>query len=496
MVMKETSLDHWEFRAFFHGDVFAVAFYPHCTHTHKRERFYRKIGSSNQSHIPSIIFIITIFIHNQNRTYFISPIELSILNMASTSSTMSPIFQYPLSNVTNQYSSTTSATKSNNNSNSYNNPTKGESTSTRNSNSIFTTMSNANSNNAAKDTVSMFSPQTPSFASHSNNPISSPMIFVQSPMRNGMESSLEEAGVHSLGLRRRPTVVTTSGIAQSSHRNTPDQRLPPPKLSRLGQRSIPYTSSDALMKKHDFDMPSSSSSESIPMNRSGIMPTHGMDFSIMESKPSVFAKKETTALVSLTHSPISYERWVLVYGITPQNVSLVLSKFQSLGTVISQYPETFPKDTARTTSTAIISQPSESYNVGNWICLQYKTVLEAEKASCQHPSILNLPSSTGTMMSGPRDYVVIGVLPMDETMANRLKLKQYLQSKRNDPLDDGSSTIFPRSDGNNLKKVIWAEEDVLYENHATNEPMRNGAAKDVDKKSEVCEKIMKWIFSW
>jgi hypothetical protein len=167
---------------------------------------------------------------------------------------------------------------------------------------------------------------------------------------------------------------------------------------------------------------------------------------------------------------------------------VVLSKFTSLGTVLSKYPSL-----------------SEINNGTNWIALEYKSHLEAEKASCQNNSILDL---------GNGQVVVLGVVPVNEQLALSLKLKNFMElgstGVERIAMGDG---IYEIDDTNNngdksgkrkltAETRVWNEDDVLYKGDDVgkvgkgmreNEDMDDNASMP---KNEICDKFMKWVFSW
>jgi hypothetical protein len=294
---------------------------------------------------------------------------------------------------------------------------------------------------------------------------------ITSPFNNNIDNNLSlEQAASNLGLRRRVPLSVQTGTLHPTTRSTPKSL--PPKQTRLGLRNVNYTSSDALMKSDTINRPRTAESPN-EKGPNAIIPKTSLFLSLPSS---------TTSSTPLSRKKmIQYNTWVIVYGITPKNLSMVLSKFSSLGTVLSKYPSL-----------------SEINNGTNWIAVEYKSYLEAEKALCQNNSILDL---------GNGQVVVLGVVPVNEPLALSLKLKNFMEFGSTGverlAVGDGTYDMDNNVDGKNKLNVegtkVWNEEDVLYKGDE-----KRNAGKDVRDedenasvpKNEICDKFMKWVFSW
>lgn len=318
-----------------------------------------------------------------------------------------------------------------------------------------------------------FGSQTTTTTSHATTtaPTGAPIV----PTLNHTIDNLSmEQAASNLGLRRRVPLSVQTASLHSTTRSTPKSL--PPKQSRLGQRNINYTSSDAIMKN---DLGSTTEASS----GGGGIGGHFLSSSTTSS-PITTIPKASRLLSSLTKplthkKMIQYNTWVVIYGVTAQNLSMVLSKFSSLGTVLSKYPSL-----------------SEISNGTNWIALEYKSYLEAEKALCQNNSILDL---------GHGQVIVLGVVPVNEQLAINLKLKNFMElgSTGVERLAVGDDTYDNGTDGkkqlNSEGTKVWSEEDVLYKGDNVGHVGKGVEDEDENAsgpKNKTCEKFMKWVFSW
>lgn len=206
---------------------------------------------------------------------------------------------------------------------------------------------------------------------------------------------------------------------------------------------------------------------------------------------------------------LNYNQWVVLYGFTTSaQYSTVMTNFESYGTILSKYPST-PR-------TANGHEPMDMST--NWVCIQYQSALQADKALCQHGSLLDAhahghqSSSTTSSLSVP---MIVGVMKMDAIVADKLGLRKFLM--------EGSSGIEQIGLGWNLKQSsssgdsgsasvtnrhvhgsasAWNENDVLLGNEARGggdgSGGRGGGGIDVDmvRKDGVCYKLLSWVFEW
>lgn len=136
------------------------------------------------------------------------------------------------------------------------------------------------------------------------------------------------------------------------------------------------------------------------------------------------------------------DNWVLVYGFAPKTqLDEVMHRFDSFGQVIAQRGGQM-----------------------NWVALCYESVLEAEKALCQHPCILS-------------DGSVVGVCRIDKKLSNTLNFETSSM------MLEGSAD---RVDQAFEVKNRLQETDVLV----------TATSKDRASKSNACERVLAFLFGW
>jgi hypothetical protein len=348
------------------------------------------------------------------------------------------------------------------------------------------TMATSTTTNSNSSTSGGFHLPNPGFAFDSrvdtmSNATTHHSIHMDQPITSSYRHNIDnlslDQAASNLGLRRRaPLSVQTTGALHPTTRSTPNKSLPP-KQSRLGLRNVNYTSSDALMKNDSTTRPIQEETNTSFFSPNNAIPKTSLLLSSSSSSSPALAQKKI----------IQYNTWVVVYGVTTKNLSVVLSKFTSLGTVLSKYPSL-----------------SEINNGTNWIALEYKSHLEAEKASCQNNSILDL---------GNGQVVVLGVVPVNEQLALSLKLKNFMElgstGVERIAMGDGTYEIDDKNtddDRSGKRKLtaetrVWNEEDVLYKGDDVGKVGKGMRDDDMDDnasmpKNEICDKFMKWVFSW
>ncbi len=204
-------------------------------------------------------------------------------------------------------------------------------------------------------------------------------------------------------------------------------------------------------------------------------------------------------------SSTSYARWVIVYGFTNSiEYKTIIASFESYGTIIDKYPSTLSCDNFR--------NGNRSGSSSNWVCLQYKSSIHADKAFCQHGSLVhvvggdadrNILNASNVCSSVQQEKIIIvGVMQMNENLAMKLGLKNYLETGNTgvEKISNGSlmhleSETEPRGSDSKKKTVTFApsimnEDDILlFANDAKTQMIRYEDAS-------VCGKILAWFFSW
>merc|ERR1712226_735271 len=111
------------------------------------------------------------------------------------------------------------------------------------------------------------------------------------------------------------------------------------------------------------------------------------------------------------------------YGFTSSSklqYDKIISQFSSYGTLLYRFPQT----------------PTHSLSKANWVLLEYKTRLEAEKALCQNGLLID----TRMMDSDREEVMVLGVMRVDMVIAPKLGLG-LTNLKMNDEVSHSRSDI-------------------------------------------------------
>ena len=199
---------------------------------------------------------------------------------------------------------------------------------------------------------------------------------------------------------------------------------------------------------------------------------------------------------STTSETIDPSLWVVLYGFTNSNqYKNAISKFDSFGTIKTRYPS-FLQD--RHTNT-------------NWVCLQYESALQANKALCLHGTLMD--ASSGTNGSSTHQVVMIGVHSMTLDLAWKLGL-QHRHDVSKSAMENGSETsndmhidmeTTSKDDEQRVPPTIMNEADVLLtkRDNSRNDRYRKVVTQYTSDEfgSEVgsgtiCEKLLSWVFSW
>jgi hypothetical protein len=241
---------------------------------------------------------------------------------------------------------------------------------------------------------------------------------------------------------------------------------------------------------------------------SNVTPSAGLSG---KAQSQVSATTSTSAAAAtesndVTKKQLNYNQWVVLYGFTnAAQYATVMSNFESYGTIISKYPSSPSKGGGQSAS----ANPDLSTN---WVCIHYQSALQADKALCQHGSLLDVhahsqsSSMSSSSMSMP---MIVGVMKMDAAVADKLGLKKFLI--------EGSSGVERIGVGWNLKQGVhgsgagagagagnptsaWDEKDVLLMGNESrgrgSGPIRGGVEVDMVRRDSVCYKILAWVFEW
>lgn len=305
----------------------------------------------------------------------------------------------------------------------------------------------------------------------------------------------------TMGLRRRANVnsgAATGGIIMTN-------RPPLPNATRLGtsldlpddfKENFDHKKLDTLNKHQN----------QIVMNKS-TSPLVNISNNTKQHQPP-----QAMSNVNMTKfSSTSYTRWVTVYGFTNSiEYTTIMKSFESYGTIIDKYPSTLSCDNFRNCN--------RSGSSSNWVCLQYRKEIHADKAFCQHGSLVHVVGGdTDRNMSNTINsyacssaqndkIVIVGVMQMNENLAMKLGLKNYLETGNTgvEKISSGSlmqlveseaESTEPRGSDSKKKTVTFAtsimnEDDILlFANDTKTQMIRYEDAS-------ICGKVLAWFFSW
>lgn len=269
----------------------------------------------------------------------------------------------------------------------------------------------------------------------------------------------------TLGLRRR-----VGGSVQVN--NTRADRPPkpaPPKVSRLGTSFHDHDQGDVGKENHP---------RSINMHET-------VDMATTETaiKPS---------MILAASQSIDISSWVVVYGFTnAMQYKTTMSKFDSFGTIKTRYP----------------SSLQERHTNANWVCLQYQSALQANKAMAFHGTLMDANGEGGT-----RQLMIIGVQPMTLDLAWKLGLKNRHEFGSSGIDSEGFNTIDVDMDTHSNgeqrggQSTLIEEADVLLTRGEISRDTKlhgkfihqdtTGGFGSEAGSGTICEKFLSWVFSW
>ena len=195
-------------------------------------------------------------------------------------------------------------------------------------------------------------------------------------------------------------------------------------------------------------------------------------------KPSTAGLSNNSTSSSAHFQSINYNQWVVLYGFsTMEQYTFMLEKFDKLGTITRKYP-----------STAFAS--NDSALSSNWACIQYESALQADKAMCQNSSILNI---------GGSDSFIVGVMKVDEIIARKLGLKQFLNNGGEE--EKSKISFFGKRDETRPPIGISTslnEKDVLLNGNDVHDRRLLGpdGTNTAPRQESVCYKLLAWVYGW
>lgn len=246
---------------------------------------------------------------------------------------------------------------------------------------------------------------------------------------------MEHSAMTGLGVHHPSVSSSMLGLRQRrNYRNGTSH--PPPKRSMMhmnmdmtanskNAESTPAITKDSILITDQEDKENKSDAFQTT-NKGGI-------FSFSQKKLDEQSVKEqqqqhsqmSAASMSRTHyhhlgKQMDYNHWVVLYGFSSDSqCSHILGMFEKYGTIVSKYP----------------SQPRGASSSNNWICIEYESSLQADKALCQHGTLIDASRISSGVMKDDRnpphssDIIIVGVMRMDKILADRLGLLDVLHGE-------------------------------------------------------------------
>ncbi len=418
------------------------------------------------------------------------------------------------------------------------------------------------SSSATSSTPTSFQPNSFLSRSSPSTSLSSPMMtsnsFIKPYDSHSATSSSTTTGAvvanddlaSSIGLRRRMKASSSSATNIHNHNSnatTTMKRPPLPNMTRLGVSADTFDDFKENIHNGSFMKPSSSSAaaatptsvlkrssghgssekrppqstSSVSWNINSAQNTNNTSATNTQTSTATTTATATnngTVITTTMTQPINYRTWVLLYGFTNNlEFDTIFANFENFGIVTERFPSSY-------------SNGSSEHGIrsgSNWVCLKYESTLEAEKALCQNQSLIhirgqnsvirtnptatsNSSASNGEMSSSFQDDIVaIGVMRIDENIAMKLGLTNYLVNgntgfqRLNQSRSQSHKMNGDKNEDQQMRfaKSITSENDILL---LGNEKLRHSSADgqglldydDDDRDGGVCEQFLAWFFQW
>ena len=347
------------------------------------------------------------------------------------------------------------------------------------------------------------------------------------------------------GLRRRTvgSSSSSSSILNNVTNSTVTSRPPLPSMTRLttgvmaSSSNGHFGSSNDLKENVNSLFSKKSETMSIlkngmsPMNQGGIKPLQPIINRTNMTQSPTESSTSTSALLSTTSTPTStitaaaagaantgtvaatdYKCWVVLYGFTNAfEYNTIMTKFETYGIINDKFPSTLGCGAGSHTSHTASTSNGCSRD-SNWVCIKYKSSLQADKALCQHGSLIHirgdsLGSSGSSSSTSSSKHVIIGVMQMQDSIAKNLGLRNYLEYG-----SIGIGLVENESSKKNVRFApsIMGEDDILLtgENNATTATNTTSTAATQQngngqvymtwnaKNGGFCEQLLSWYFDW
>jgi len=209
--------------------------------------------------------------------------------------------------------------------------------------------------------------------------LASPTSFISNSMSPKTNQSSFYRDKDSIYLETSSPLNTSMSISPQRKMRLKDDQAPPIQSLYDLQSDNSLQESVDLSSPSFMGMPTEIRPKKLPTETTGIFPGS------LDGKEPI--ERET-----------SNGRWVTVFGFQPSRLDQILDQFQRYGNIVVYIAEN-----------------------GNWVHLQYETVLQAQKAQ----------SKNGKLIS---EGMMIGVIPYRDQNQNLSLQKQFLSRRRSLPL--------------------------------------------------------------
>jgi hypothetical protein len=272
-------------------------------------------------------------------------------------------------------------------------------------------------------------------------------------------------GARTIVEEQGPEPSTTSFASKEAAGQKPySAGPPPPRASRfLG------THRNANVRASDDNSTTNNDNDNLAANRAEVGQTqNSAAASALTLQPSsLFSSVGSSASTAPIDREDPFPKCVLISGYTdPSTARSIVNRFESFGYIVQQLGVSHSHHADDGSS---ISERLHR----NWIVLEYETELQAKKALCQNPMVLNLsPSSsssslsfssmTNTSSSRNSCSVVVGVISLTKDLAARLGISVSFSSSSASTL----SLSLPAGEG---QPTAWSSMSIMGTQRDTNE---------------------------
>eukprot|EP00979_Chaetoceros_neogracilis_P007214 scaffold1521_cov271-Chaetoceros_neogracile.AAC.22 len=308
------------------------------------------------------------------------------------------------------------------------------------------------------------------------------------------QSQFGVASSSALGLRQR-NIASRGGLTGATSR----VGAPPPKRSMMNMNVNMNMAAEKSFQNHAQSDKENIHISSMTNSKSDATESDASMKKICDNN-SNNATSNSQAINPFAQSPMDYNQWIVIYGFsTSSQCQVILSKFDKLGTVVAQFP-------------SLVHDSSDEGNGRNWVCIKYQSVLQADKALCQHGSLMDMHGSHAVTRGGGgagQQPMIVGVMNMDEVIASRLGLNLFLKAdggsvgtgavnfKGNGRL--GGAKGQPTVVGTGRMRTTTTklhERDVLLTTGREDRKHSGNNDAILAERDSLCYKALAWVFEW